>query len=40
MTYELTKDTEREMLKYEKNYNEKFFSLYVATRENVNSKRP
>ena len=35
MTYELTKDTEREMLKYgEKNYNDRFFSLYVATREN------
>jgi hypothetical protein len=35
MTYELTKDTEREMLKYgEKNYNDRYFSLYVATREN------
>jgi len=35
LTFELTKATEKELLKYgEKHFNEKFFSLYVATREN------
>lgn len=35
LSYELTKDTEREMLKYaEKHYNDRYFLLYVAKREN------
>ena len=35
MTYELTKATEKEMLKYgETHYQDRFFRLYVATREN------
>ena len=35
LSYELTKDTEKEMLKYaEKHYNDKYFLLYVAKREN------
>ena len=35
LSYELTKDTEKEMLKYaEKHYNDRYFLLYVAKREN------
>ena len=35
LSYELTKDTEKEMLKYaEKHYNDRYFMLYVAKREN------
>ena len=35
LSYELTKETEKEMLKYaEKHYNDRYFLLYVAKREN------
>ena len=35
LSYELTKETEKEMLKYaEKHYNDRYFMLYVAKREN------
>lgn len=35
LSYELTKETEQEMLKYaEKHYNDRYFMLYVAKREN------
>ena len=34
LSYELTKETEKEMLKYaEKHYNDRYFMLYVAKRE-------
>ena len=35
LSYELTKETEKEMLNYaEEHFNEKYFLLYVAKREN------
>ena len=43
LSYELTKETEKEMLKYaEKHYNDRYFMLYVAKeREWSNTeKRP